>query len=87
MGIEGIILEYQAHATLLGGDLRHILFSEEDAAFRGGKESRNQIQRRTFTAAGGTQQADQLAIGNFKIKVVYRGHRGITLTSAGKLLG
>ena len=87
MGIQGIILEHQSHTPLLRRHIRHILIAKEDTALGGRQQARDQVQRRTLAAAGGAQQADELAVGDFKIKIVHRNDRGIALASAGKLLG
>ena len=74
VGIQGVILEHQPDAALFSGKLGHIVLTEEN--FAGGRllQPADHIQRGAFAAAGGPQQTDQLAVGNFKIEVVDGDH-------------
>ena len=72
--IQGIILEHQADAALFGGQLGHVVLAKEYLARRRLLQAADHIQRGALAAAGGAQQADQLAIRNFKIEVIDRDH-------------
>ena len=70
MRVESIVLEDHADAPVLRRQIRDIFVAEEDLAAGGPLQAADQAQTCGFTAAGGTQKADQLAVGNFKIEIV-----------------
>ena len=74
VGIQGVVLEHQPDAALFSGKLGHIVLAEENFAGGGLLQTADHVQRGAFAAAGGPQQTDQLAVGNFKIEVVDGDH-------------
>ena len=74
VGIQGVVLKHQPNAALFSGKLGHIVLAEENFAGGGLLQTADHVQRGAFAAAGGPQQTDQLAVGNFKIEVVDGDH-------------
>ena len=72
VGIEGVILKHHAHAPVLRRQVGHVVFAEEHLALGGSLQAADHVQRGALAAAGGAQQAHQLAVGNFKIQMVHR---------------
>lgn len=68
--VERIVLEYDAHAALLGGQIGNIVLAEENLAGGGLQKTADQIERGGFAAARGAEQADQLAVRDFEGEVV-----------------
>ena len=72
MGVQSIILEHQTNTALLRRHLGDIIVAEENLAAGGRQEAGEQIQHSGLAAAGGTEKTNELAIRNFKGKVIYR---------------
>ena len=70
MGVQGVVLEHQADAPVLRREACHIVLSKEDLTGRWLFQAADQVQGGALAAAGGAQQADELAVRNFKVEVV-----------------
>ena len=70
VGIQGIVLEHQADAPVLGGQLGDIVLTEEDLARGGLLQAGDHVQRGGLAAAGGAQKADQLAVGDLEGEII-----------------
>ena len=88
VGIQRVVLEHQAHAPKLRGQVGHVVVAEVDLAAGGLQQPGDQVERRGFAAARGPQQADQLAVRDLKAEIVDGDHLVVgLLVAAGKLLG
>ncbi len=88
MRIEGIILEDQTDAALLGRQCGHVVVAEID--FAGGRrfKAADEIERGALAAAGGAEQADELPVRDLEGHVVYGDDLALILfVEAGKFLG
>ena len=72
MGVEGIVLEHQAHITLFRRQIGHILAVKEDLAFGDGENAGEHVQYGALAAAGGAQQGGQGAVLHGKAQVIHR---------------
>ena len=87
MGIQRVILEYQPHAPVLRRQVSHVVVAKENLPAGGRFQPADQIQRGALAAAGGSQQTDQLSIGDFKIKIIDRDHVRAVFRAAGEPFG
>ena len=67
-------MKNHAHAPQLRGQVGDVPVAEEDLSAGGLLQPADQVQSGTLSAARGAQQADELAIGNLKGKVVHSNH-------------
>ena len=74
MGVQGVVLEHQTNAAVLGGQLGDVVITEEDLTARGLLKSADHVQSGGLTAARGAQKSDQLTVGDLKGEVVDRHH-------------
>ncbi len=71
MGIERVVLEYHRNISVLGNDVVNELTVDIKFARRNFFETCDHTQRRGLTAAGRTDEYDELFIPNIKAKVEY----------------
>ncbi len=64
MRVKRIVLEHEADASFLRGEVRDFLIAEPDFARGGGLKAGDHIKGRGFAAAGGAEQTDELTVGN-----------------------
>ena len=62
MGEDGIALEHHADVALVGGQVVDDLIAKGNGAAFDGVKARNHAQQRSFAAAGGAQQREELAV-------------------------
>ena len=88
VGVQCVVLEHQADATVFSRQLCNIVLTKEDLTAGGLLQAADHVQGRTLAAAGGAQQADQLAVGDLNVEVVDRHNlfAGLLVT-AGEDLG
>ena len=68
--IEGIVLKHQADTPVFRRKLGHIIVTEEYFPFCRRFKPADQVQGRTLPASRRAQKADQLSVGNLKIKMI-----------------
>ena len=73
MRVEGVVLEDQADSAVFRRQVRDIGLTEPDLAACGLDQAADKVERGAFAAAGGAEQADELAIRDFKVEVTYGG--------------
>ena len=79
MGVEGVILEHQTHAAVFRGQSGHVIVAEDDFAGGGFEKSADEVERGAFSASGGTEKPDQLAVRDGEIEIVHSDHIGLDL--------
>ena len=70
MRVERVVLKDEAHAAPLGRELGHVVVPEEDLSFGRRLQAADEVERGALAAAGGAEQADELAVGDLKGHVV-----------------
>ena len=86
--IKGIVLEHKANAPVFRRKAGNVVLAKEYLALGGLLQAAYHIKRCAFAAAGRTEQAYQLSVGNGKVAVVY-GYYLLArfLVAAGESLG
>ena len=70
VGVQRVVLEHQPHAAILRRQMGHIVLTKEDLACSRLQQAADKVQCCALAAAGGTQQADELSVGDLKGKIV-----------------
>ena len=87
VGIQGVVLEHQAHPPLFRGQRGDVLLPKENFTGGGLLQPGDHVKGGAFAAARGAQQTHQLAVGDFKGEMVNGNGVRPALFPAGENLG